>query len=168
MTSKISSALSASLVLAAISLAPGVATAQFLPPPPIAPAGPPPAPAGGPPPLAGAPRLGPGGPPRAELAGPAPRLGPGGGPRGNFVTGNNVHGGAAVLNSARATSINVGRSGGYGYAHGGSHYGYRATYTAAGYAAGASAGYAYGRSAYESETGCYYVHRRHRRILICD
>jgi hypothetical protein len=59
------------------------------------------------------------------------------------------------------------RSGDDGHRYGGSRYGYRAAYAAGAYAAGAYTGYAYGRG-YNSDSDCYSVYRRQRRILVCD
>jgi hypothetical protein len=59
------------------------------------------------------------------------------------------------------------RSGDDGHRYGGSRYGYRAAYAAGAYAAGAYTGYAYGRG-YNSDSDCYFVYRRQRRVLVCD
>lgn len=173
MSRKMALVLSVSGILATISLLPGVAFAQFPPPPmggppPMA-GGPPPMGAGGPPPFAARPPMAPGGGSRAGFGGPGPRLGAGG-PRGNSgaFAGARVSGrGPAAANSARSASVSYSRSGSYGY--GGSRYG-RAAYAAGAYAAGAYTGYAYGssRNGYYSDSDCYYVYRWHRRTLVCD
>lgn len=174
MSRKMALVLSASVILATISLLPSVAFAQFPPPPmggppPMA-GGPPPMGAGGPPAFAGRPPMGPGDAPRAGLGGPGPHLGAGAGPRGNPGALAGARGGGrgpTVANSVRSASVSYGRSGSYGY--GGSRYG-RAVYTAGAYAAGAYTGYAYGRSRneYYSDSDCYYVYRWHRRTLVCN
>ncbi|WP_245003402.1 MULTISPECIES: hypothetical protein [Bradyrhizobium] len=71
--------------------------------------------------------------------------------------------------SARAISVTYNRFGDHGR-YGGYEYGHRAAYAAGAYAAGATAGYTYGRSrdGYSSESDCYYVYRRYRRVLACD
>lgn len=93
-----------------------------------------------------------------------------GGPRGNPCAYAGARGGGrgpAVASSARSASVSYGRSGSYGY--GGSRYG-RAAYAAGAYAAGAYTGYAYGSSRYGSysDSDCYYVFRRNRRVLVCN
>ncbi len=156
--------LSISATLATISLAPSAAFAQFPPPPPTA--------AGGPPALAGPPPMGSGGAPRAGFGGPPPRLGAGPAPRGDLRALGGGRGAPAVASATRSASVSYNRFGGYsgnhGYRHGGSRYGYRAAYTT--YAVGAHADYAYGRSryGYDSDSDCYYVYRRYRRVLVCD
>jgi hypothetical protein len=166
--------LSVSVTLATISFAPTAVFAQFPGPPPMGPGGPPPMAAGGPPAFGGAPPMGPGGAPHAGLGGPGPRLGAGVGPRGDLRALGGVRaggrGGPAVAGSVRSASVSVSRSGGYGYGYGGSRYGHRAAYAAGAYAAGAYTGYAYGRSSYGyySDSDCYYVYRRHRRVLVCN
>jgi hypothetical protein len=164
--------LSVSVTLATISMAPTAVFAQFPGPPPMGPGGPPPIGAGGPPGFGGPPAIGPGRAPHIGLGSPAPRLGAGAVPRGDLRTLGGVRAGGrdgpAVVSSARSASVNYGRSGGYGYRYGGgSRYGYRAAYAAGAYAAGAYAGYAYG-SGYSADSDCYYVYRRHRRILVCN
>ena len=112
--------------------------------------------------------MGPGGPPRAGLGGPAPRLGAGPAPRGALAAAGRAgaagRGGPAVASAVRGTSVTYNRLGGYGR-YGGSQYGYRAAY-----AAGATAGYAYGgsRYGYSSDSDCYYVYRRYRRVMVCE
>ncbi|WP_192859537.1 hypothetical protein [Bradyrhizobium sp. DOA9] len=164
MISKTLSAFAVTVTLAASSLAPSIAFAQFPPPPPMAPAGPPPMAPAAPPAVAG--------PGPAALGGP--RLGPAAGPRADLAA-RGVGGGPAVVSAARTTAINVGHGGFYRYGgvHGYGHgygYGARAASYAGAYAAGAYAGYAYGgaRSSYYSSSDCYYVYRRHRRYLVCD
>ncbi|CUT09456.1 hypothetical protein BF49_0536 [Bradyrhizobium sp.] len=166
-----------SATLATVTLSPHTAFAQFPPPPPMA--GPPPIAAGGPPPLAtggppafaARPPMGPGGVPRA---GPAPRLGEASAPRGALAAAERAgagggHAGRAVASAARGTSVTYNRFEGYGR-YGGSRQGYRAAVAAGAYAAGATAAYAYSGASYgySSETGCYYVYGRYRRVLICD
>jgi hypothetical protein len=114
--------------------------------------------------------MGPVGAPRAGFGGPAPRLGVGAAPRDDLGALGGIRapdrGGPAVVGSARSASVSVSRSGGYG-----GSYGYRgAAYAAGAYAAGAYSGYAAGRSsyAYGSDSGCYYVYRRNRRLVVCD
>jgi hypothetical protein len=166
------SALVAGITLATLSMAPTVAFAQFPGgPPPIGPGGPPPIGAGGPPALGGPPPMGPVGASRAGFGGPAPRLGAGAAPGGDLKALGDLRaadrGGSAVIGSARSASVSISRSGGYG----GSTYGYRtAAYAAGAYAAGVYSGSAYGRSSYEYDSGssCYYVYRRHRRLVVCD
>ena len=115
--------------------------------------------------------MGPNGAPRAGLGGPVPRLGAGAGPRGNLGALGSVragaHGAPTVASSARSASMIYSRSGGDGHRFGGSRYGYRAAYAAGAYAAGAHTGYAYGPG-YNSDSACYSVYRRQRRILVCD
>jgi hypothetical protein len=74
-----------------------------------------------------------------------------------------------VASAVRGTSLTYNRFGGYGR-YGESLYGYRAARAAGAYVAGATAGYAYGgsRYGYSSDSDCYYVYRRYRRILVCD
>jgi hypothetical protein len=74
-----------------------------------------------------------------------------------------------VASAVRGTSVTYNRFAGYGR-HSEPRYGYRAAHAAAAYAAGATAGYAYGgsRYGYSSDSDCYYVYRRYRRILVCD
>jgi len=74
-----------------------------------------------------------------------------------------------VASSARAISVTYNRFGDYGR-YGGSEYGHRAAYAAGVYAAGATAGYTYGRSrdGYSSDSDCYYVYRRNRRVMVCE
>lgn len=74
-----------------------------------------------------------------------------------------------MASAVRGTSVTYNRFGGYG-GYGGSRYGERAAYAAGAYAAGATAGYAYGgsRYGYSSDSDCYYVYRRYRRVLVCD
>ena len=117
--------------------------------------------------------MGPGGAPRAGFGGPAPRLGAGPGPRGDVRALGGVRaagrGGPAAARSvqARSASVSYSRSGSYG--DGGRRYGYGAAYAAGAYAAGAYAGYGYGRSNYGySDSDCYYVYKRYRRILVCN
>ena len=159
--------LSVSVTLATISLAPTAVFAQFLPPPPMPAGGPPPIPAGGPPAFAARPSMAPVGAPRAGFGAPVPRLGVRAGPRGDLRAFGGVRGGPAVANSARAASFSHGRSGSRGYRYSGSRYGHRAAYAAGAYAAEAYTGYADGRG-YSSDTDCYDVYRRHRRILVCE
>lgn len=147
--------LSLTEMLAAVTLSPHAAFAQFPPPPPMA--GPPPPAAGSPPAFAARPPMGPGGALRAGLgAGPALR--------GDLAAAG--RGGPAVANATRATSVTHTRGGGYGR-YGESRYGYRAAYAASAYA-GAAAGYAYGSSRYSSESDCYYIYRRYRRVMVCE
>jgi hypothetical protein len=162
--------LSVGVMLAAISLAPTAVFAQFPGPPPMGPGGPPPIAAGGPPAFGGPPPMGPGGALRAGFGGPAPRLGAGAGLRGNLGTPSVRAGGRdgpAVARSvqARSASVSYSRSGSFSHGYSGRRYGYGAAY-----AAGAYAGHAYGSSndgAY-SDSDCYYVYKRHRRILVCN
>ena len=154
--------LSVSVTLATISLAPTAVFAQFPGPPPIGP--------GGPPAFGGPPPMGPGGAPRAGFGGPAPRPGAGSGPRGDLgALGVRAggRGGPAVARSvqARSASVSYSRSGSFSHGYGGRRYGHGAAY-----AAGAYAGYAYGSSndGYYSDSDCYHVYRRHRRILVCN
>ncbi|MBR0865789.1 hypothetical protein ACVIWV_009162 [Bradyrhizobium diazoefficiens] len=154
--------LSIGAALATVTLTSNPASAQFPPPPPMA--GPPPIAAGGPPAFAARPPIGPGGVPHAGLGGPAPRLGAGAAPR-EALAGSG-RGSPAVANAARATSVTYNRFGGYGR-YGGARYGYRAAYAASAYA-GAAAGYAYGGSRYSSDSDCYYVYRRYRRVMVCE
>ena len=166
--------LSIPVTLATMTLSSNAAFAQFPPPPPMA--GPPPIAAGGPPPLAagGPPAfaarlpMGPGGAPRAGLGGPAPRLGGGPAPRGALAaverTGAAGRGGPTVASAVHGTSVTYNRFGDYG------RYGHRAAYAAGAYAAGATAGYAYRGSGYgySSDSDCYYVYRRYRRVMVCN
>ncbi|KRQ08366.1 hypothetical protein AOQ71_22365 [Bradyrhizobium manausense] len=159
MLSKTRSVLAFAATIAASSLAPSMAFAQFPPPPPMAPAGPPPIAAAAPPAFAG--------PGPAALGGP--RLGPAAGPRADLAA-RGAGGGPTLVNAARTTAVNIG---GAGYRYGGVHgygYGARAASYAGAYAAGAYAGYSYGgaRSSGYSSSDCYYVYRRHSRYLVCD
>jgi hypothetical protein len=154
--------LSVSVTLATISLAPTAVFAQFPGPPPMGPGGPPPIAAGGPPAFGGHPPTGPGGAPRAGFGGPAPRLGAGPGPRGDLgALGVRAggRGGPAVarLVQARSASVNYSRSGSFSHGYGGRRYGYGAAYAAG----------AYG-SSNDADSDCYYAHRRHRRVLVCN
>lgn len=158
--------LSVSVTLAAVSMAPTAAFAQFPGgPPPIGPGGPPPIGAGGPPAFGGPPRLGPVGAPHAGFGGPALRLSADAGPRGDLRALGGVRtggrGGPVVASSARSALVSYSRPGGYGYRYGG------AAYAAGAYAAGAYAGRAYS-GGYVSDSECSYVYRRHRRVLVCD
>jgi hypothetical protein len=74
-----------------------------------------------------------------------------------------------VASAVRGTSGTYNRFGGNGR-YDGSRYGYRAAYTAGAYAAGATAGYADSgsRDGYSSDSDCYYVYRRYRRVMVCD
>ena len=111
--------------------------------------------------------MGPGGAPRAGFGGPAPRLGAGAGPRGDLRALGGVRAGPAVARSvqARSASVSYSRSGSFSHGYGGRRYGYGAAY-----AAGAYAGYVYGSSndGYYSDSDCYYVYRRHKRIPVCN
>jgi hypothetical protein len=155
--------LSVSVTLATISLAPTAVFAQFPGPPPMGPGGPPPIAAGGPSAFGGPPPMGPGSAPRAGFAGA--------GPRGDLRALGGVHAGGrdgpAVARSvqARSASVSYSRSGSFSHGYSGRRYGYGAAY-----AAGAHAGYAYGSSndGYYSDNDCYYVYKRHRRILLCN
>jgi len=154
--------LSVSATLATISLAPTAVFAQFPGPPPMGPGGPLPIAAGGPPAFASPPPMGPGGAPRAGFGGPAPRLSAGlGGVRAGGRDG------PAVSRSvqARFASVSYSRSASFSHGYGGRRYGYGAAY-----AAGAYAGYVYGSSndGYYSDSDCYYVYRRHKRISVCN
>jgi hypothetical protein len=115
--------------------------------------------------------MGSAGAPHVGFGGPAPRLGAGAVPRGDLGALGSVRAGGrgapAVASSARSASVIHIRSGGYGYRYGGSRYGYRAAHAAGAYAAGAYTGYTYGRGD-NSDSGCYSVYRRQRRILVCD
>jgi hypothetical protein len=162
--------LSVSVMLATISLAPTAVFAQFPGPPPMGPGGPPPIAAGGPPAFASPPPMGLGGAAHAGLGGPAPRLGAGAGPRGDLRALGVRAGdrdGPAVARSvqARSASVSEGRSGSLSHGYGGRRYGYGAAY-----AAGAYAGYAYGSSndGNYSDSDCYHVYRRNKRILVCN
>ncbi|RXG90464.1 hypothetical protein [Bradyrhizobium zhanjiangense] len=159
MLSKTLSTFAVAVTVAASSLAPSVAFAQFPPPPPMAPAGPPPMAPAGPPALAA---------PGPAAPGPSPRLGPAAGPRIDLAA-RGAGGGPAVV-GARTTAVNIG---GAGHRYGGEHgygYGARAATYAGAYAAGAYAGYGYEgtRSSYYSSSECRYVYSRHRRYLVCD
>jgi hypothetical protein len=161
MPSKTLSTFAVAVTVAASSLAPSIAFAQFPPPPPMAPAGPPPMASAGPPALAG--------PGPAALGAAGPRLGPAAAPRAD-IAARGAGGGPALLGSARTTAVNIG---GAGYRHSGEHgygYGARAAAYAGAYAAGAYAGDAYGgtRSSDYSSSECRYVYSRHRRYLVCD
>jgi hypothetical protein len=140
------------VTLATISLGPTAAFAQFPPSPPMG--------------LAGPPHVA----PRAGLSGPAPRLGLAAGPRADLAAAKGADGAPSVVSSARIASFNIGHSRGYGYQHGGPRYASHAAMYAGAYAAGAYAGYAYGGAGYgsRSESACYYIYRRSRRILVCD
>jgi hypothetical protein len=158
--------LTVTATIATLTLSSHAAFAQFPPPPPMggvpAPGGPPMG-GGGPPAFAGRPSIGPGG------GGPAPLLGAGAAPRGDVRSLGGVRGGRPVANSVRSASAGFSRSDGYGR-YVGSQSRYRAAYVAGAYAAGAYAGYGYGRSGYEyqSDSDCYYVYRRHTRVLVCE
>ena len=178
MSRKILLMVSTTMTLATMTLSPNAAFAQFPPPPlagppPIAAGGPPPLPAGGPPALAGRLPVGPVGPPRAGVGGLAPRLGAEPAPRGALAAaeraGVDGRGGPAVAGAVRGTPVTYNRFGGYGR-YGETSRGHLASHAAGAYAAGATAGYAYGgsRYGYSSDSDCYYVYRRYRRILVCD
>jgi hypothetical protein len=115
--------------------------------------------------------MGPGGPPRAGLGGPAPRLDAGPGPRGGLRALGGVPAGGrggpadARLVQARSAPDSYSRSGSFKHRYGGRRYGYGAAY-----AAGAYAGDAYGSSSdgSYSDSDCYYAYARHRRVLVCN
>jgi hypothetical protein len=177
MSRKILLMLSIPVTLATMTLSPNAAFAQFPPPPPmaglppIAAGGPPPLTAGGPPAFAARPTMGPDGAPHAGLGGPAPHLGARAAARGDLAAAGRVgaagRGGPAVASAVRGTSVTYNRFGDYGR-YGG--YGHRAAYAAGAYAAGATAGYTYSRlrDHYTSDSDCYYVYTRYRRVLACD
>jgi hypothetical protein len=171
MTRKTLLTLSVSATLAIISFAPTAVFAQFPPPPPMGLGGPPPIAAGGPPAFGGPPPMGPGGAPRAGFGGPAPRLGAGAGPRGDLRALGGVRAvgrdGPAVARSiqARSASASYSRSGSFSHGYDGRRYGYGAAY-----AAGAYAGYVDDSSndSNYSDSDCYHLYRRHRRIPVCN
>ena len=174
-------ALSASMLLGTVVIAPNAALAQLPGPPPMGLGGPP---LGGPPPGLGA-----GGPPFGGLPPAHSFSGPPGGLEGGPLHGGavapsrfsrldgapgvhgvdhaaqgNLHdfeGRAATFNSTTRNYVSNSYVN-YGYGHSGWRHGYGGRYGV----------YAYGGDSHAQDDGCYYVsaYRRHvyRRVLVCS